>query len=327
MKHIVCSGCSFTRQWKRLNIDGNDTNFLEDTSNFWRWPHWIQKIYGNKFKVYNLGSPTNDNSTIKKSVFYKVNKLLKSGIDSKDIIVLVQWSNYHRNSFYIDKNKMEHFNSYLPKNSEEIKDRISKSKCEPLNVFAHISDYIEEKNQNGEFGYYLLTGGYNYDHIAYDVKNLISNYVNNFYSDEESLIRFFDNIISLQSFLDKLNISHLSFNIQNNFVLNQPELVEDSQNWKKSVYFDKWLPSTIQNENQYNNPYIQHLYELVNLENFWFLNSEETSKGGLVEWAIKNYNVNYKFPLYMEENVPVGHISSEMNKLFVEKELKDFLNV
>ena len=316
MMHIICSGCSFTRQWKRLNIDGTDEDFLKDPHDMWRWPHWIQKRYSNKkVRVWNVGNPTNDNSIIKKSIFYKVNELLKAGIESKDIIVLVQWSNFHRNSFYIDGSKCEYFNSYLPTNTEDIKDKVSKFHCEPSNVFAHISDYIDKKQYRGEFGYYLLTGGFNYEHIPYDIKELIPSYLANFYSEEESMIRFFDNVISLQSFLDNLNIPHLSFNIQNNFVLNAPSLSDD-----------KPIPTTIKRENQYKNRYIQHLYELIDLDKFWFFNSKETSKGGLMEWAIKTNHKYPSLPLWMEKNTTSGHISSEMNMMFVEKELKSFLN-
>ena len=44
-KHIICSGCSFTRQEKRIGLDGDSTNFYMDDPSMWRWPHWIQKLY------------------------------------------------------------------------------------------------------------------------------------------------------------------------------------------------------------------------------------------------------------------------------------------
>ena len=62
MKHIVASGCSFTRQAKRINLEGNDTEFLSDWIEMWRWPHWIKKDY--EVEVYNMGSATHDNWTI-----------------------------------------------------------------------------------------------------------------------------------------------------------------------------------------------------------------------------------------------------------------------
>jgi hypothetical protein len=34
--NIVCGGCSFTRQAKRLGLNGTDTDFLEDELQMWR---------------------------------------------------------------------------------------------------------------------------------------------------------------------------------------------------------------------------------------------------------------------------------------------------
>lgn len=331
MKHIICSGCSFTRQFRRLNIDGTDTNFLDDYSDFYRWPHWIQKIYKD-VKVYNLGSPTNDNNIIKKSIFDKVNTLRKSGVKYKDIIVIAQWSDYFRNSFYIDEETANKYNSTLPTTNEEKENRVKG--YEEVNLFAHISDYIEDKEFVGKYGYWLLTGGYNFDHIPYDVKELIYKYVEYFQNDSQSLINFFDNVISLQSFLDSRGIKHLSFNLQNNFILKKSDLFK-KDNVYKSIYVDKWLPNSYTEKLSYDNPYVQNLFELINLNDFWFYNGDDTTNGGILEWGIKNYDIdNYDFRLFMEiekNNIkrelkqPIGHISSKMNKLFVEKELKEFL--
>ena len=62
-KYIVCSGCSFTRQEKRLGLDGDTTNFMYDVLDMWRWPHWIQKMYPKKivYKQY---------STLSKAKYY-----------------------------------------------------------------------------------------------------------------------------------------------------------------------------------------------------------------------------------------------------------------
>ena len=74
-KHIICSGCSFTRQEKRIGLDGDSTNFYMDEPNMWRWPHWIQKLYPKKM-VYNIGNPTNGNNLIAVSTIHKVTELL-----------------------------------------------------------------------------------------------------------------------------------------------------------------------------------------------------------------------------------------------------------
>ena len=60
-QHIICSGCSFT----------NFHATLDKKSEF--WPEYLGEYY----KVYNVGSPTNDIKTTIRSLIYKANELLK----------------------------------------------------------------------------------------------------------------------------------------------------------------------------------------------------------------------------------------------------------
>ena len=332
MKHIICSGCSFTRQQHRLNIDGTDSDYIKEHIKNWKWPHYIQDNLKDS-KVYNLGNPTNDNSLIRKSIIYKITELLENKVNPKDIIVLTQWSSWQRNSFFISNDKAKEFQSILT----DIDDKEG-------NNFAHISDFVYSKP--GEYGYYLLTGGFSHDHVPYKIKKLIDNYVYNFFSKEESIIRFFENIIFLQSFLDKLNIKHLSFNLQNNFSKYYmrdgfPGLLNNEEVPYNSIYVDKFIPKTIDDDIQldYENPYIQHLFDLIDLSKFWFYKNEDTMFGGLMEWGVKNYdiesdkNVNGLWsefaeipPSELKEKLKrndwcFGHLSSMMNEKFVKEEL------
>ena len=42
----------------------------------------------------------------------------------------------------------------------------------------------------------------------------------------------------------------------------------------------------------YDNPYIQHLFNLIDFNKFWFLQNNDTFYGGLMEWSIKRYDIN-----------------------------------
>ena len=101
-KHIVTSGCSFTRQARRVGITGDEYDFMDDPKGLWKWPNFIQKLYPD-YKVITYGNPTNDNDVIAKSILYGVDKLLKNGTAPADIKVIVQWSGWSRNSFFISK--------------------------------------------------------------------------------------------------------------------------------------------------------------------------------------------------------------------------------
>lgn len=337
MKHIVCCGCSFTRQPKRLNIDCTDLDFMEDNYEMYKWPHYIKKyIDENQYTVYNLGNATNDNSVIRKSIIWKVNDLIKNGINPSDIQVFVQWSSWQRNSFFIST-----------KHSLDKKTNINYVN-DKLNIYSHINDFIKDKDKPGEFGYYLLTGGGNYSHLPYRIKDIIGEYYLHFYNLQESLIRFFENILFLENYLKNKDINYLCFNLQNNFSKiytstdGFPSLW-DEKNIFNSLYVEKFIPKTIQDDTnlKYNNEYIDHLFEQIDFKNFWFFENENTKYGGLMEWSIKNYDINednLENGMWMEfskksnrqldidslkkqlskDNVwPVGHPSNMMNEKFV----------
>ena len=333
VRHVICCGCSFTRDFKRYNINGTDRDFGGDAEKFFKWLHYLAQNL-KKSKVYNLGNPTNDNAVIRKSVIYRVDKLLKEGVSPKDIIVLTQWSSWQRNSFFISRQHARETNSLL-----------HNFKGEP-NEFAHISDFIGEKIQVGQFGYYLLTGGFAADHVPYPIKNLIDVYGSKFMNKEDAQINFFENIIFLQSYLKSHNIKNLSFNLQNNFSKiylkdGFPLLLNNERNPYKSIYVDKFIPNTIDDDKklEYPNPYIKHLYDMIDFDKFWFHKNKDTLFGGMMEWAVQNYDIEKdteqnglwqewmgmepkELQRKMKRNMwCFGHLSPMMNEKFVKQEL------
>jgi hypothetical protein len=126
MKYIVTSGCSFTRQFRRIGITGTADDFQTDAVSQWKWPHFIEKEYKND-KVLNYGCPTNDNAIIVDSIIYGVSKLLKDNVKPEDIKVIVQWSGWSRSSFFISKEKQD-------SNGYKLKNR-----------YDHINDFIDNK--------------------------------------------------------------------------------------------------------------------------------------------------------------------------------------
>ena len=37
VRHVICCGCSFTRDFKRYNINGTDRDFDGDSEKFFKW--------------------------------------------------------------------------------------------------------------------------------------------------------------------------------------------------------------------------------------------------------------------------------------------------
>jgi hypothetical protein len=332
-KYIICSGCSFTRQLKRLGLNGTDTDFLEDDFKFWRWPHHIQKKFPH-LKVYNLGNPTNDNGVIAHSVMKKITDLIEDGVNPKNIKVIIQWSDQNRNSFFIS-NKIADINNSKILDIDETD--LTNNGLLNFNKWAHLSAFAEENYfDKKKWGYYLLTGGYSVEHINYikDIINIHSKYVSN----EESSIRFFTNIILIQNFCKINNISDIfMFNLSYNFIIeHEPKYYEKIQN----VYINKKIPQFI-SEFKTNNPYISYLYKNIDFENFWFFKNEYTNVGGQLEWAVSEFDFIKDKRLFMEHDYvegdltsfclnnqntrSIGHVSSEMNSKFVNNILNPFL--
>ena len=107
--------------------------------------------------------------------------------------------------------------------------------------------------------------------------------------------------------------------------------------------YNKKIPKNIF-DFKYDNPYIDYFVENVDWDKMWFYKNKQTNIGGLIDFAIMNYDFDRDEELFMEHKVKkcksakevakfhlkmgsnnVGHISSQMNKVFVEKILRKYL--
>jgi hypothetical protein len=353
-KYIVTSGCSFTRQSKRVGLTGNEYDFMDDYVSQWKWPHFIKEEYPN-YEVINYGNPTNDNTVIANSILYGVDKLLKNGVSPSDIKVVIQWSGWSRNSAFISQYKQTEMNYGL---HQDIK-------TADENDYAHINDFINvPKKYAGEHGYFILAAGYNSPHVKVKSIDYFTEYVKHVFSADERMIEYIRNILLVQNYFKSKGIEYKCFTMHNNFskeYVNDntfPMWCPDDSNETEAhhVIYDKFIPITWKSdlENQFeNNPYIRYLYDMVDFDNFWFYKEEGITKyGGQVEWSIKKYNFdeisdNEDIPniLWMEcmtnwdkgyrskkdwvdflnKTVFWQHTSPYLNKKFVVEELKEFL--
>jgi hypothetical protein len=332
-KYIITNGCSFTRQQWRIGINGTSDDFIRDTRGQWRWPHHIKDIYKDA-NVINLGCPTNDNQVIALSTMDMVNKLLKKGILPSNILVITQWSESARNSFFISKEVSDVYRSQLT-----YKDRHE-------NAYAHVSAYLDNCDRGvGKNGYFIQSGGYSYDHVLYDVVDIFDK-VGEYISPESKLITYFTNILLLQNFLKLHNIDSMSFNLSYN--LNEV----GGRNNTFSETYDGIITKNIF-KGSYDNPYVQSLFNLIDMESMWLYDNNDTNNGGITEWAIKTFDKELDKQLFMEHDIadsemvpnfdewilmndkideyPYGHVSEQMNRKFVKtilnKKIEKYLDI
>ena len=97
MKYVLTTGCSFTNNL-RLNPDMVNEN---TDPNRLSWPYYLQQELGDGYQVLNYGGATNDNVSMCRIQLYHIDRLIKEGVNPKDISIITQWSDPTRESVYL----------------------------------------------------------------------------------------------------------------------------------------------------------------------------------------------------------------------------------
>jgi len=326
--HIVTSGCSFTSNF-RPNIDDRfgEQYWKKDPEEIYTWFHWLWKIYGKKVdaEFHNYGAITNDNKTICRSIFYKVNDLIyNKSVDPKNIIVIAQWTSLTRNSWFIS-NKIYDNNNNCNINF------IKKNDSPP-----HTNDFINfnDKDTPYQYGYYYLTGGYfSETHNPDKIDEFAIKYFEKVLSKEERYIDWFDSILGLTSYLENVGVTKFhSFQMSNNFSksylegLSVAPAYEIEKDMKKVDVYEyiinqkricnTWNDINLNEEN----PYVKMYSDRIDFKKyFWFFEEKDLHQnGGMIEWSIRNFNKN-------EQNTLPNVLWREMNGMD-EDDQRKYLN-
>ncbi len=315
MKHIVASGCSFTNNF-RINI-GDERRWERDPIQDWTWANWLQDYLKDTHTLHNYGTVTHDNKSIVRSIIYKVNDLLDSGVKPEDITVIAQFTTLIRNSFFITPEK------YHPINPKIRYERNDES-------WPHTTDYLingKDKTSPYEHGYFHLTGGYNKTNNPINVDPVVFQWLDGVMTYTERYFEWFEYITMLLNFLEVKGITKIKFfNMSNNFskkYLSEgrtPPYYHTPTN--KSVYecivenrdiCDTWE----QKELEFENSYVKSYADKIDFKKyFWFF--EENSLhlfGGMIEWSIRNFDYN------MDGDLPKV-LWREMNGMDIEEQKK-----
>jgi len=317
MTHLVTSGCSFTSH-ARVNLQRSEVDFLNDQEQFWYYTHWIKHLHP-ELNVYNMGNPGNGNLTIARSALYKIKELLDSGIKGSDIGVIIQWSNFHRKSYFV---------------SNEIKHKA------PIDTHEnYANDFIKEKKYNGEKGYWLTMASPDMDRSSFvdlNPKMFKFNqlYLETLYNDEERFIEWLDYFDYLITFCKLYNIQLKCFFMHNPFSPAYhfgmlPSDYKDGNEMIQGMFVDKKIHNTWDESESLifdRFPWAAHLYKRIDWEKYcWFFEEKNIHKnGGVLEWTIRNQikSTDEHFnPLYqeyyqygsqseVEKNIIAGNCSS-----------------
>lgn len=292
-KYIICCGCSFTNL-RPLNHIPKDNN-VEG----YQWPEWLQQLMGSDYIILNLGNPTNDNNTIKRTITYWVEYIKQNGGNIHK--VFAQWTQPYRDSFLIsgyngELEKGSHTNNYLPTPS----------------------DYMKE--------FWYLTGGYyetnNSKYIGIDgiLKTLHQKL------SKEHSYSLVETIIDLSNYLDREEINYTYFTIKDIFY--EPEF--HTTNVYEGEIYENELLDYFFKQSEYFKIYLNK----IPFHKFWFYEESKLKKGGLYEYAVKKQKEVDAYPrlekVLFSENLSgnfdwYGHPSSILNKKFINEELIKFI--
>lgn len=308
MKHILTSGCSFTKN-QRFYID----KIVNDDETLHSWPEYLQKYLGNDIKVYNLGGATNDNVSITRILFHYIKKLISEGVSSKDIIVIGQWTDPNRESIYFINNNIEENTRDLP----------------------HTLSY--DKNWINEKGMFFLTGGYAPpigDDTAvdfFDIEEYImchevdvnrNNVIN-------PTLHWLESWSHFELYCEKYGIKTYWMSMRNIFskesydiffgAPNNNDEIPTRNNWMKDYGVLK--------------PYLDQVP--IDGDNYWHWKNYN----GLLEWTLANKDTDSEMINPFQESVGKtwqeylnhqangwGHPSPEMMEKFVKEELINFID-
>ena len=285
MKYILTSGCSFTRigffNGSSITEDFKQIH-KQSNPNLFKWTDWLQESFGEEYTVINLGSQTNDNVTISRTIFYWLNELMNKGVNSKDIQVVIQWSTPQRTNFYVPKIQIPNTKEY----------------------FGHTSHYLKNKNLY-DSGVFYLTGGFNLQDASdkFKIREFLKEYIH-YYGNDNGMVNqtlaWLENWSNLKLFFEKHDIKHnyismcdiLSESIQKTGFGFYAGIKEHE--FERVVLDEKLIGNTTNDscwleQNELFKPYLNNisLYD-----NFWLFKTPTHKYGGLLEWTIKNYDKN-----------------------------------
>lgn len=307
MKYILTTGCSFTNN-TRLDPD----NMNQDDETRRSWPYYLQQELGNNYKVLNYGGATNDNVSMCRIQLYHIDRLIKEGVNPRDILIITQWSDPVRYSFYINK-KLRSDKHYLG------------------HSLVYHNDWINKE------GVFFLTGGFSPPTgpasamTEFNIENMIKYWELDLVYDNQlnQVLHWLELWNLLEMKCKELGIKTYYMSMRNPFSYECEKWggapKNDSTIPTKTIWFDKY---------EVLKPYLHNLP--IDSPNYWHYKNYN----GLLEWSIDNRNDDIiLFQEFEHQNVKKyeeylkvqpngwGHPSPQMMEKFIKEKFIKILHI
>lgn len=334
MKHIVASGCSYTRIFPSMKKDvkypSNKTIEIQQKYQ-WGYSEFLKDYLGDEYQLWNEGMPNNGNNVIVDSAIRRISLLLKDGVNPNDIIVLIQLSSQSRKGLFVPASQLKY-------------DELNPYKT----TFDLVHGYLDStgEEQIKKDGYWYL-GSQTSINKTNHIQKWFTQYSTTIWSEEMQHLSMLRDINYIQTYLKANNINNSLFFFMKNELIDGaymfPNEKRDSDfykniSFKKSLFGGKESTSTmsfitmnnivpyIKNNKTlkeiYNSDYINYLYDTIDWDKFWFFESEATTKSGLWEWTIHNSNKDEHLFTWHEEE---SNFAEKQKTNVTKEETIDFL--
>lgn len=275
MKYIINTGCSYGVMFRSFRefTKGNDNNF----------------------RIIDLHCDSTGSDYAKRSIIYTVSKLIKKGISTKDIYVIVEWSQPNRLHIELPK---EFCNEIINDKIHTLEDTfVLNNKFNKINF--DISFVKKYKSLSTIFNDRVYA---NIEHLNLDSfknKNLIF-YIKKFIENShisnkpiDRLENYLTNILDLQSFLKSKQIEH-SFFLMNNTFEGYLENFSNFMFSESTINLLKFNKIELPNLKSHMHikdfsDYLKNLWNQIDLSNFHFYKTNNFKYGGIDEYSMEKF--------------------------------------
>lgn len=255
------------------------------------------------FRIIDLHCDSTGADYAKRSVIYAVSKLIESGVSPKDMYVITEWSQPNR--LHIE----------LPQEfCDEIFNDIEKSHTEKTFVLDNTFNRIEDnypiefvkkyKSLTTIFGDRIYANIEHSEVESFENKNLhfyVKEFIKNSPINNKPIDRienYLTNILDLQTFLKSLNIQYSFFLMNNTFegyhgggfegtYTNLTYTIQNSEFFKREKIVLPNLKPFVQMKDF--SDYLQKIWNLLDLSNFHFYETDNFNYGGIDEYAMEKF--------------------------------------
>ena len=277
MKYIINTGCSYGAMFQ---------SFKEFACGKF-----------DNFRVIDLHCDSTGADYAKRSVMYAVSKLLKFGVDPKDMYVITEWSQPNRLHIELPQ---EFSNDIInPEDWALEKTLVLDSTFNRIENDFPLEFVGKYKSLTTIFGDRAYANLEHSNLESFDDTNLhfyIKEFIKNSPINNKPLDRlenYLTNILDLQSFLKAMGIQYSFFLMNNSF----EGYYEDFSNFsskeetKKSIHQPKIILPDLKdliNINQFSN-YLNEVWNLIDFSNFHFYKTDRFKFGGIDEYTMENF--------------------------------------